>query len=39
MLGDQAYAFALSWYILSVTRSSLRMPLFLFMDAAAAALG
>ena len=38
MLGDQVYAFALSWYILSVTRSSFRMSLLLFTDALAAAL-
>ena len=31
-LGDQVYAFALSWYILDLTRSSLQMALFLVID-------
>jgi MFS transporter, DHA3 family, macrolide efflux protein len=38
MLGDQVYAFALSWYILSITKSSFQMSLFLFTDALAVAL-
>ncbi len=31
-LGDQVYAFALSWYILDLTRSSIQMALFLVID-------
>jgi DHA3 family macrolide efflux protein-like MFS transporter len=33
LLGDQIYAFALSWYILSVTKSGLKAGVFLFIDA------
>jgi DHA3 family macrolide efflux protein-like MFS transporter len=31
-LGDQVYAFALSWYILDLTRSSFQMAIFLVID-------
>jgi MFS family permease len=31
-LGDQIYAFALSWYILDLTKSSLQMAVFLVVD-------
>ena len=31
-LGDQVYAFALSWYILDLTKSSLQMAIFLIVD-------
>jgi len=31
-LGDQVYAFALSWYILDLTRSSTQMAIFLVID-------
>ena len=38
LLGDQVYAFALSWYILSVTKSGFKMSVFLFTNALAVAL-
>jgi MFS transporter, DHA3 family, macrolide efflux protein len=37
-LGDQVYAFALSWYILDLTKSSLQMAVFLVIDTLVVAL-
>ena len=37
-LGDQVYGFALSWYILDLTRSSLQMAVFLVIDTLVVAL-
>ena len=37
-LGDQIYAFALSWYILDLTKSSLQMAVFLVVDTLVVAL-
>jgi Arabinose efflux permease len=33
LLGDQIYAFALSWYVLEITKSSLTMSIFLVINA------